>query len=88
MPKTGRTTVNKVFDGRNQKQYKEDNKEKIEQYQRLYNQSRDRDKIAHHNKAYLKMNTYTIMEINKTTEKTKKGGGNIMRKTKKEQMKE
>ena len=65
------SALNKVINGRSQKEYKEDNKEQIETYQRLYNQSR-RDKIANHNKAYYKMNRYTILERNKQNYKMNK----------------
>ena len=58
------SALNKVINGRSQKEYKEDNKEQIEKYQRLYNQSR-RDKMANHNKAYYKLNRHTILERNK-----------------------
>ena len=66
------------------KEYNEDNKEQIETCQRLYRQS-IRHQIAYNNKAYYKLNRYTILGWNKQKiiEKTKTGGGNIMRKTKK-----
>lgn len=67
------SALNKVINGRSQKEYKEDNKEQIETYQRLYNQSH-RDKIANHNKAYYKMNTYTIIERNKQNYRENKEG--------------
>ena len=55
------SALNKIINGRSQKEYKEDNKEQIETYQRLYNQSH-RDKIANRNQAYYEINRYTILE--------------------------
>ena len=46
------------------KEYNEDNKEQIETYQRLYRQS-IRHQIAYNNKAYYKLNRYTILGWNK-----------------------
>ena len=56
--------MNKVINGRTQKEYKKDNKEKIEQYQRLYNQN-NRDKRANNKKAHYNLNRHTILEKNK-----------------------
>ena len=66
------------------KEYNEDDKEQIETYQRLYRQS-IRHQIAFNNKAYYKLSRYTLLGWNKQKiiEKTKTGGGNILRKTEK-----
>ena len=53
------------------KEYNEDNKEQIETYQRLYRQS-IRHQIAYNNKAYYKLNRYTILGWNKQNDRENK----------------
>jgi len=56
--------VNKIIAGRNRKQYREDNKDKINEKQRLYDKA-NKDKKNEKQKLYRQLNKAKISEYNK-----------------------
>ena len=64
--------INKEIAGRTDKQYREDNKEKIEEYAKQYRED-NKDKLAEQKKQYYELNKERLAEYNKQYYQLKKG---------------